>query len=209
MAAQEIYILGCNRLGEVILIGGSPMIGKSTVSILLAAKLLYPCISTDDIGEILRTISDISPMKDTFYLDYYSNSGKDQLIADIVMYHQRLEKSIYRLIEIHSSWGSPLIIEGWALYPNMIEEIKSDHVFSVWLIAEEDLLKQRMIKSNFYQGANSPEKVIENYLHRSEWHNKTIFEQCKNKNQKFLMINENTKPNEIVTSIYEMINANK
>ena len=50
----------------------------------------------------------------------------------------------YPVIEIHSSWGNPLIIEGWALYPNMIEKIKSDHVFSIWLIAEDDLLRQRM-----------------------------------------------------------------
>ena len=182
------------------------MIGKSTISVLLAARLLYPCISADDIGEILQTVSDINPMKDTFYLDYYANTDKDRLIEDIVAYHKHLETPIRRLIEIHSSWGSPLIIEGWALYPNMIAEIKSDNIFSVWLIAENDLLKQRMIQSNFYQDANNPEKVIDNYLYRSEWHNKIIWKQCRDANQKFLMIGENTEPDEIVASIYGMIN---
>ena len=185
------------------------MVGKSTVSVLLAAKLLYPCISADDIGEILQAVLDINPMKGKFYLDYYSDSRNEQLITDIVAYHRQLEKSICRLIEIHSSWGGPLIIEGWALYPNMLAEVKSDNVFSVWLIAENNLLKQRMLKSNFYQGANNPEKVIENYLYRSEWHNDTIFEQCRTQNQKFLMVNEHTSPDEIVSKIFEMINTNK
>ena len=62
-----------------------------------------------------------------------------------------------------------------------------------------------MIQSNFYQDANNPEKVIDNYLYRSEWHNKIIWKQCRDANQKFLMIGENTEPDEIVASIYGMI----
>jgi len=89
----------------------------------------------------------------------------------------------------------------------LIEKIQSDSVFSVWLIAENELLKQRIMESNFYQGANNPEKVIENYLHRSEWHNKILLEQCKATNQKFLRIGENTRPDEVAESIYGMIDT--
>jgi 2-phosphoglycerate kinase len=206
-SAEHNDIRWCNPLDKVILIGGSPMIGKSTISVLLAAKLLYPCISIDDIGEVLQTVSNINPMKGMFYLDYYSNTKKEQLIADIAAYHRHLEKSIHKLIEIHSSWGSPLIMEGWALYPNMIAEINPDNVFSVWLIAENGLLKQRLLKSDFYQDAGNPEKVIENYLHRSEWHNEKIWEQCKSTKQKFLRVGQNTKPEEIVKSIYGLLNT--
>ena len=35
---------------KVILIGGSPMSGKTTLALKLAAKYEYGCVSTDDIG---------------------------------------------------------------------------------------------------------------------------------------------------------------
>ena len=182
------------------------MVGKSTVAALLGAKLSYPCISTDDVGEILQTALNINPMKGTFYLDYYANTAKDQLIEDIVVYHHQLETAICRLIEIHSSWGSPLIMEGWALYPEAVKKLENDHVFSIWLVAENGLLKKRMLqRSSFYQGADNPEKVIENYVYRSESHNKTIIEQCKMQHQKYLMVNECTATDDIVNGILEMI----
>jgi len=59
---------------KVILIGGSPMVGKSTAAVALASKLRVPCLSTDDIGEILQTVSAIDPMKGQQYLDYYANT---------------------------------------------------------------------------------------------------------------------------------------
>lgn len=43
---------------KVILIGGSPMSGKSTVASRLSALYGYSHISTDDIGEILQMALD-------------------------------------------------------------------------------------------------------------------------------------------------------
>jgi len=138
-------------------------------------------------------------------LDYYTSSTKDQLIEDIVIYHRHLEKPIYKLIEKHSSWGNPLIMEGWALYPGMMSEIKDDNVFAVWLIAEDGLLAERLTKSGFLQDADNPGKAIENYLYRSEWHNRKLLEQCRKTHQKHLMINQHTIADEIADCIYEML----
>lgn len=43
---------------KVILIGGSPMSGKTTLAMTLAARFGYACMSTDDIGEIVSTVAD-------------------------------------------------------------------------------------------------------------------------------------------------------
>ena len=191
---------------KVILIGGSPMIGKSTSAISLAAKLLYSCISTDDIGEVLQTISDINPMRDQNYLDYYAYNKKAKLIEDIVEYHKRLEPAISRLIDIHSTWGHPLIIEGWALYPKNYK-VERNNVFSIWLIADSNLLRSRLIMNEgFYSNAKEPEKFTENYLYRSEWHNKTILEQCKTEKQNYLLVKEESTIDEIIFFILSMIN---
>jgi len=90
------------------------------------------------------------------------------LIEDIVQYHQKLEPAIRRLIAVHATWGSPLVLEGWALYPNTFEK-DMKNVFAVWLIADENLLRSRLnANKDFYEYAKEPQKVLENYLYRSE-----------------------------------------
>ena len=191
---------------KVILIGGSPYIGKSTASITLASKLQYPCISTDDIGSILQTVTDINPMKGKNYLDYYADSEKEQLIDDIVEYHKWHEKAIHTLIDVHSTWSTPLVMEGWALYPSKHAMISNDNVFSVWLIAEEGLLKERLLKDNgFYQNAKNPEKVLENYLYRSEWYNQKVWEECREGSYNHIIVKNETTREEIVETILAMI----
>jgi 2-phosphoglycerate kinase len=191
---------------KVILIGGSPMIGKSTIAISLAVKLLYSCISTDDIGEILQTISAISPMHGQNYLDYYTCTEKPKLIQDIIEYHKKIEPAIHKLIKIHSTWGSPLIIEGWALYPNQFLE-NDDNIFTVWLIADKHLLSNRLRKNiGFYIGAKEPEKMKENYLYRSEWYNDKILKQCETENKKYILVKQESTTDEIVSYIIDMLN---
>jgi len=191
---------------KVILIGGSPMIGKSTASITLASKLQYPCIPTDDIGNILQTISDINPMKGKNYLDYYANTEKEQLISDIVEYHKVHEKAIQALIGIHSTWSSPLVMEGWALYPNKHAKMSNENIFSIWLIADDGLLHERLHKNNeFYQNAKNPEKVLENYLFRSEWYNQKVWEECRKGSYNHIIVKKETTREEIVKTILDMI----
>ena len=201
------------NLKKVILIGGSPMVGKSTVAAATASKLPYSCvsvISTDDIGEILLTVSDIDPMKGQNYLEYYAHSPKKKLIGDITEYHRKLEPAICRLIDIHSTWGNPLIMEGYALYPELMGKINSDNVFSVWLIAGDGLLEKRMkARKSFYQDAKEPEKAIENYLYRSEWHNRKIFEECKAEKQKYITVNEDSAAQDIAAMIMENLSINE
>ncbi len=189
-------------MDKVILIGGSPMTGKSTIAIALASKLNRACISTDDIGEVLQTVTDINPMKGQNYIDYYSNTDKEKLIEDIKVYHAQIKPAIKRLVDIHSSWGAPVIIEGWAIYPDMLDGLETEEVKSVWLIANENLLAKRLENNKlFCKEASNPKKMLGNYLYRSLWHNNYLLEQCKLKNRKYILINEDESTGEVKTKI--------
>lgn len=191
---------------KVILIGGSPRVGKSTVAALWASKLLRPCLSTDDVGAALQSVLDINPMKGYPYPDYYAQRTQQQLINDIITYHQKLEPAIARLVGTHSAWGDPFVMEGWALYPELVRRIENDQVFSVWLIAEDGLFASRMRKnSSFLDNAKEPEKVVANYLHRSEWHNRTLLEQCVALKRKYIRVEDSMAPREIVAEILSML----
>jgi len=187
---------------KVILIGGSPMTGKSTVAMALASELKWACLSADDIGEVLQTVTNINPMRGQNYSDYYMNTDKEQLIEDIKKYHAQIKPAIKRLIDIHRTWSTPIIIEGWALYPDIMDDLETEAVKSVWLIADKQLLETRL-KSNasFYKNAGDPEKMIENYLFRSQWHNEFLLQQCKLRNQKYVLINGSESPRALAAKI--------
>ncbi|MDR2687948.1 MAG: hypothetical protein LBB75_09350 [Oscillospiraceae bacterium] len=187
---------------KVILIGGSPRVGKSTAAALLASKLIRPCISTDDIGEALVSVLDISPMRGYPYPDYYAMRTKQQIIGDIVVYHRKLEPALTSLVEKHAAWGDPLVMEGWALYPELVRRIENEQVFSVWLIAGEGLFEQRVRKNTSF---SENEKVVENYLARSEWHNRTLLEQCIALKRNYIRVDLGMTAEEIAAAIMQLL----
>ena len=160
-------------MGKVLLIGGSPMTGKSTAARKIAAMYELPAVSTDDIGQMLQTVSDIDPMKGRYYLEYYENTDPDTLMEDMRTYHSAIGKAVARLTEIHSSWGCSMIIEGYAIYPDITLNSRTD---AVWLTAPEGLLRSRLESSAAFM--NASDKAKENYLSRSLRLDRFIRGQC-------------------------------
>jgi len=187
-------------MGKVLLIGGSPMIGKSTVAKKISAMYELQNISTDDVGEILQTVVDINPMKNLSYLDYYEKTELNTLIEDMGEYHKVISKAISKIIDIHSKWGGLIVIEGYAIYPN-----KSiyDNVEAIWLIADEKLLTDRMQTSPSF--ANASANAKNKYLERSLWHNDYILQECKKYNRKYIKVNGEESAEEIAKKIIEIL----
>lgn len=183
-----------------MLIGGSPMIGKTTASKRIASAYGISCMSTDDIGEILQTAADINPMKGLNYLDYYESKSFDTQIDDLKKYHKHIEKAILKMVEIHSTWGSSMVIEGYAIYPHSVD-FENPNVDSVWLIASEELLRSRLEKSQAFENA-SP-RARESYLSRSIWHNRLIENECKTMNCKHLYVDTSETADALMMRIIE------
>jgi len=163
-------------MGKVILIGGSPQVGKSTVAIELASRLKYAYISTDDIGEALQAVVPLDPMRGMEYREYYTKTAPGQLMADIQQYHKAMEPAIRRLVEIHSTWGGSIVMEGWALYPSVIQALTNDNAAAIWLIAEDALLETRLEnRPDFFNGILAARN---HYLLRSKQHNALLRKQC-------------------------------
>ncbi|MDP4177132.1 MAG: isopentenyl transferase family protein [Bacillota bacterium] len=174
---------------KVILIGGSPTVGKSTIAMKLASEYGYNCISTDDIGEVLQTVTDINPMKNMDYREYYIKKSIDELINDVEEYHSKIWPAIKRLIDIHSDWSTPIIIEGWALYPRLLKSVKADNMASIWLVGSSDLFRERLIrKEKFYSGASHANLLIDNYIKRSNWHNSKIKKELDDMEEEYIMV---------------------
>jgi 2-phosphoglycerate kinase len=192
---------------RVILIGGAPMSGKTTVAYRLAATLGYGCLSTDDLGEALRAVTTkdshphLHPMEGYDYREYYVTRSPDALIADVTREHRALWPAVQSVIRKHATWGKPIVIEGWSLWPERVTQLRLPSVRALWFVADEQTLHERLVQAvEFYGGASNEEAMRDHYLARSFWYNARLKEAVK----QFALTSIELPPRAPVHAIVEM-----
>jgi 2-phosphoglycerate kinase len=184
------------RYPRVIYLGGAPMLGKTTAARLLACRLGYSSISTDDIGVAIGAMTKRDgPEID--YREYYIVNSAQQLIQDINEGHERRWPAARAVIQRHAMWDHPLVIEGYALRPAYVHTLTGD-VSGVFVVADEALIEKRVRSSDFSQGASDVELMIERYCARSFWYNGMLREEVARLGLKALEISDGMGPKEIV-----------
>lgn len=166
---------------KVVLIGGPPMVGKTTVSRTLSVRLGWSALSTDDIGRSIRAVTtpeshpDLHPMRGFDYQEYYTSRSTEELISEADRHHRAAWPAVAAVIKSHARWAGPLIIEGWALMPEAVAGLDLPGVASLWLVAEGGVLEDRVRREeSFWRGAYDEELMVRRYLARSAWHNQRI-----------------------------------
>lgn len=168
---------------KVLIIGGPPMIGKSSVARLIASELGYGCISTDDIGLAIKSVTTTEThprshaMDGIDYRDYYVEKSVDELLADGMGMHDEMWPGIEAGIRAHADWSFPVVYEGWAMWPERVAALNLDNVASVWLTANEEILESRVRGAErFYAGASDAEMLIQKVLPRNIEYNRRMME---------------------------------
>jgi len=190
------------RRPKVIYIGGPPMVGKTTVARILASRLQYGCVSTDDIGTAITAVTEVKShpefhfMSARDYRDYYANTDREKLIRDINAYHASLWPALRILFHNHMTWGTPVILEGWALRPQYVTELRGD-VAGLYLLADNNLLESRIFSSSFGEGAHDRKRMLRNYLKRSIRFNSELKLDISQLGLSAITVTEEMKPEEI------------
>ncbi len=161
-------------LPRVILIGGAPGTGKSTVSRALGRKLDYNVISTDDLGRAARSVASPELVPDLFafvaadHRQYYQDHLVPELLEHALRAHIALWPAIRQVIEVHAAWASPAVIEGWALLPEQVAILDAPNISSLWISTPADTIRSRVISdSEFYRGARDERLMINRFVGRS------------------------------------------
>ena len=157
---------------KVILIGGSSHVGKSTVSVSLAAKLGWIHISTDSLarhpGRPWRTAPEEVP---DHVAEHYLSLSIDKLIEDVLRHYRtnvwpRIEEIVTRHLNDTSTTG--MVLEGSALLPELAMNLDIDKIVAVWLTASEEVFRQRIQEGSLYCRKSPREQLmIDKFLERT------------------------------------------
>jgi 2-phosphoglycerate kinase len=166
---------------DVILIGGAPFSGKTTLAKRLAAQRGYALVAIDDLSTAVRALTTpqshpaLHPMAGWDYRAYYLAHPPPTLIEHSVQEHQALWPAIAAVIHAHLQWAGPVILEGWQLDPERVRSVAHPQLRAYWLLVDEAVLEARLrADTTFYQGCTDVERLIHHYLARSRWVNDRV-----------------------------------
>ena len=150
------------------------MSGKSTVARAIASHIGFTVISTDDLGIAARAVttstshSDLHAFAFNDHHEYFLTHGDLDLLSHAQQAHRALWPAIRSVIQAHSAWAMPAVIEGWAILPDLVSQANFVGVSSVWLGTPELILESRVRgQPSFWSAASNPELMIERFVGRS------------------------------------------
>ena len=171
---------------KVILIGGPPGAGKTTLGSALAVKLGVTSLTIDDlvtavIGVTTReTHPGIHALRKGPHTEYFTNSSVDELIADATLRHEGSWPMVRQLIQKYTKQKRGIVIDGWHMRPEWVADLQLENVWAGWLVIAPDVLEARERKNEAWlEGSADPERMFTNFMGRSLWYNSLIEEQAK------------------------------
>ena len=137
---------------KIILIGGAPCIGKSSVAMELSKKLNTNQISTDTIRLLLRTISDEKKYHSLHFfvgkeaVKYLPNTSVDQIIKDYLQESKSVWLGIKNVVR-HNKYNKIGIVEGVAILPALCKRSRLKNISPVFLCCKDS----EIIRSNLFK----------------------------------------------------------
>ncbi|GJM41023.1 MAG: hypothetical protein DHS20C20_13050 [Ardenticatenaceae bacterium] len=170
---------------KLILIGGTPGAGKTTLGKALAVKLGVTSLTIDDLVTAVigvttpETHPGIHALRKGPHTEYYTNSSVDQLIADATLRHKGTWPMVQQLINKYVNLKRGIVIDGWHIRPKWVADLKQKNVWAGWIVIDPDVLEARERQNEAWlKGSTDPERMFANFMGRSLWYNSLVKEQA-------------------------------
>lgn len=145
----------------------------------LACYAKVPCISTDDLSILFSYYTRFSLFDGGDYYRYYESSDVKTIRADHLRYQHEIGKMLIHFVKTKMRQEEDLILEGFALFPEMMEEFPAEQVRFLCLVMEEDLLRRRYDDApNFSRRREERTEFDKRYLEKLLWINAQNREEC-------------------------------
>ena len=168
-------------LPDVIVVGGPPGAGKTTLGRALAGRLGYGATTVDDLAIVARSFTtpgshpSLHVMRAGGHAAYFTESSVEQLIADAEELAEAMWPSLERVIRSHLSMKGPVVLDWWLFSPEVVASL-GDQVGSIWLRVEPAELERREqeLAPPFVEGSTDPDRMMANFMARSLWRNDLV-----------------------------------
>lgn len=173
---------GARPDAPVILIGGPPGAGKTTLGRALAARLGFTSLTGDDLATAVRAVTteESHPVLHLMrrrggHVRYFTDSSQRELIEDAQALERVMWPAIQRVVEYRAVSGPPVVIDWWLLSPDPVVTIDASLVASLWLHIEPAALEAReRTNTDFFEASERPSKMLANFMSRSLWRNELV-----------------------------------
>ena len=129
---------------KIILIGGAPTTGKSTLAQSLSEYLKLPWISTDQIRDLVRGIVNRKDFPNIYTPEGYTAErfltefSAEKIVNMTIEEGEALWSIVKKFIEDAYSWPKGFIIEGVGVLPHLIKNLESDDlIYSIFIVDED------------------------------------------------------------------------
>jgi 2-phosphoglycerate kinase len=157
---------------RVILIGGTSNAGKSTLAAHLAARLGWTYVSTDTLarhpGRPWKRAPEVVP---PHVAKHYLELSTDELIESVQAHYRRILPTSEALIRRHAEDAAAerLVLEGSALWPDLVAGLRVPGVAAVWLTAAPHFIAKRIHRESLYAEADARgRRMIDAFVARSQ-----------------------------------------
>lgn len=165
----------------MILIGGPPGAGKSTLGRALAARLGYGSLTADDLLVTARALTTPESHPEFHWGDgqghvhYFTEGPKQTLVSDAERREEAMWPVLERVISSHLGSGAPVVIDWWLLRPATVAGLVDERVRSFWLHIDPGALWDReRSNTGWMDGSADPTRMLDNFMHRSLWRNDLV-----------------------------------
>lgn len=170
---------------RVLLIGGPPGAGKTTLARVVAARLGFLSTTVDDLVTAVRLVTDARSQPDLHRtggvgsLEYFTTGPPERLVRDALALEQAMWPILRHVIQRHEDDIGPIVMDWWLFDPDLVDGMSSRAIVSVWLhIDPASLDRRERSLTGFRSGSIDPARMHANFMHRSLWRNELIRERA-------------------------------
>ena len=126
--------------------------------------------------------------------DYYMSHSGAVLLDEVLLHYRNNVWPIAQAIvsaRVSNLYDSCIVLEGSAILPDLVNESKLEQTRSIWLIASEDVITQRIYASSDYSNVRTADQqVIDRFLDRSLRYNQLLIDSLKDTDNCYLDVSD-------------------